>query len=132
MAISYPLTIQTPTLSGMVIGPLTRRQTEVALWVGEGKTDPETACIIGCSARTVRQHVINAMAALDVHTRAQLICRLCTTGVVVGKSLALVLICTLFTGAVGLSGNADQPFRLRAGARLTTRINRPLNVHGGA
>lgn len=51
--------------------PLTSREAECLAWVAQGKTDTETAAILGISARTVRFHIDNAKKKLGVATRIQ-------------------------------------------------------------
>ena len=48
---------------------LTRRESEVLSWVVEGKTNRETAIILGLSARTVQIHLKNVYRKLGVETR---------------------------------------------------------------
>lgn len=49
--------------------PLTPRERECLLWVGEGKTSWEIGLIIGASERTVNFHLSNAAAKLGVAGR---------------------------------------------------------------
>ena len=51
--------------------PLTARESECLAWAAQGKTDQETAKIIGVSPRTVRFHIDNAKKKLGVATRIQ-------------------------------------------------------------
>ncbi len=125
-----PAIIEGSTLQATV-GQLSVRQTEAALWAAEGKTDPEIAILIGRTARTVKHHITQSMGKLDCHTRAQLVAKLFVEGVLSSKTMALLLSCSLLTGII-TTGGTDQPFRIRGGARITTRINRPLQVHTGA
>lgn len=53
------------------LSPLTTRESECLAWVAQGKTDQETARILGISARTVRFHIDNAKKKLGVATRIQ-------------------------------------------------------------
>jgi DNA-binding CsgD family transcriptional regulator len=48
---------------------LSRRESEVLLWVAEGKRDKEIALILGISYRTVTDHVRAILAKLQVETR---------------------------------------------------------------
>jgi DNA-binding CsgD family transcriptional regulator len=48
---------------------LSRREAEVLTWVGEGKTNPEIAVILGLSARTVQTHLDRIFRKLGVATR---------------------------------------------------------------
>lgn len=51
-------------------GPrLTRREKEVAHWMGEGKTNPEIAEILGISRATVKVHVEHILAKLGAENR---------------------------------------------------------------
>jgi len=52
---------------------LTRRENEVLSWVSSGKTTPEIAIILGCSARTVEKHVQNIFRKTGISSRTQLI-----------------------------------------------------------
>lgn len=51
--------------------PLTARESECLSWAAQGKTDRETARILGISPRTVRFHIDNAKKKLGVATRIQ-------------------------------------------------------------
>lgn len=51
---------------------LTRRETEVARWVAEGKTNPEIAAILHISPRTVSKHLENILAKLHLPNRVAL------------------------------------------------------------
>ena len=48
---------------------LTRREAEVLWWVGQGKTNPEIALILGLSAGTVKCHVERILNKLGCPTR---------------------------------------------------------------
>jgi DNA-binding CsgD family transcriptional regulator len=48
---------------------LTTREGEIALWLSEGKTNPEIAAITGISPRTVEKHVENILAKLGAENR---------------------------------------------------------------
>jgi DNA-binding CsgD family transcriptional regulator len=48
---------------------LTRRETEVLDWIGEGKRNSEIAIILGVSPRTVGKHVEHVLEKLGVETR---------------------------------------------------------------
>lgn len=48
---------------------LSRREEEVMAWVAEGKTNAETAAILGLSPRTVDKHLEHIYAKLGVETR---------------------------------------------------------------
>ena len=51
---------------------LTRRETEVLLWVSRGKSNKETASILGISMRTVEAHRSNLSRKLGVYGVARL------------------------------------------------------------
>jgi LuxR family transcriptional activator of conjugal transfer of Ti plasmids len=55
---------------------LTARELECLTWVSRGKTDHEVARIIAVAPRTVRFHIDNAKAKLNVETRVQAVARL--------------------------------------------------------
>lgn len=48
---------------------LTPREAEVLLWIAQGKTNPETAAILGIRPYTVRTHLERIFAKLGVETR---------------------------------------------------------------
>jgi DNA-binding CsgD family transcriptional regulator len=48
---------------------LTRRESEVARWLGEGKANAEIAAILGTEPRTVEKHVEHILAKLGVENR---------------------------------------------------------------
>lgn len=50
---------------------LTEREKECLLWVARGKTNDETAQILGITERTVRKHIGQAREKLSVSNRAQ-------------------------------------------------------------
>ncbi|MCW8886900.1 MAG: helix-turn-helix transcriptional regulator, partial [Motiliproteus sp.] len=62
------------------VGLFSQREAQVVTWVGEGKTDTEIGPICGCTPRTAKAHVLSAMRKLDVHTRAQLVAKAFTKG----------------------------------------------------
>jgi DNA-binding CsgD family transcriptional regulator/tetratricopeptide (TPR) repeat protein len=49
---------------------LSRRESEVLLWVARGKTNDEIAMILGCGAETVKSHLKRIYQQLDVTNRA--------------------------------------------------------------
>jgi DNA-binding CsgD family transcriptional regulator len=49
---------------------LTPRETEIAHWVTGGKSNPEIAIILRCSARTVEKHMEKILQKLGVQNRA--------------------------------------------------------------
>ena len=48
---------------------LTPRESEVLIWIAQGKTNPEVAAILGIHASTVRTHVEHVFVKLGVETR---------------------------------------------------------------
>jgi len=50
---------------------LTRRETEVASMVADGRTNAEIACELGLSLNTVKNHVSNILSKLGVQTRTE-------------------------------------------------------------
>jgi DNA-binding response OmpR family regulator/DNA-binding CsgD family transcriptional regulator len=52
---------------------LTPRQAEVAYWVAQGKTNPETATILGTSPRTIDKHMERILGRLGFENRAALL-----------------------------------------------------------
>jgi DNA-binding NarL/FixJ family response regulator len=53
-------------LEGLGLSP---RESEVLLWVAQGKTNPEIATILGISEETVKKHMKEILATLGVETR---------------------------------------------------------------
>ena len=49
---------------------LTPRETEVALWLSQGKSNPEIAAIVGAPVRTVEKHVEHILFKMDVENRS--------------------------------------------------------------
>lgn len=56
-------------LASLVALGLTRRETEVLLWVVAGKTNAEIGFILGISLRTVQKHLEHIFDKLGVETR---------------------------------------------------------------
>lgn len=56
--------------------PLTSREHEVVLLVAEGLTNADIARQLWISPGTVRRHLENVFAKLDVHTRTAAVARL--------------------------------------------------------
>jgi DNA-binding CsgD family transcriptional regulator len=54
---------------------LTRRESEVLLWIAEGKRDAEIAKILGVSRRTASKHVENILEKLEAETRTAAVAR---------------------------------------------------------
>ena len=48
---------------------LTKRELEVAEWIGAGKRNREIGEILGCSERTVQKHVQHILDKLHLETR---------------------------------------------------------------
>jgi DNA-binding CsgD family transcriptional regulator len=48
---------------------LTPRETETAHWLAGGKSNPEIALILGCSARTIEKHVERILEKIGVENR---------------------------------------------------------------
>ena len=61
--------------TGDVKATLTRRQREIVALVAEGKTNAEIARQLWISPGTVRRHLENVFAKLDVHTRTGAVAR---------------------------------------------------------
>ena len=55
---------------------LSKRQLEVARWIGEGKSNAEIALILGISPRTVQKHIENIFEKMDVQNRVAIARRL--------------------------------------------------------
>ena len=62
-------------------GGLTSREREVVVLVAEGMTNAEIARQLWISPGTVRRHLENVFAKLDVHTRTGAVARLRTSDV---------------------------------------------------
>lgn len=54
---------------------LSKRELEILAWVAKGKSDAETATILGISERTARFHMANAETRLNATTRVQAVTR---------------------------------------------------------
>jgi DNA-binding CsgD family transcriptional regulator len=55
---------------------LSKRQLEVARWIGQGKTNTEIAAILGISPRTVQKHIEHIFDKMGVTTRVAVASRL--------------------------------------------------------
>jgi DNA-binding CsgD family transcriptional regulator len=55
---------------------LSKRQLEVARWIGEGKSNAEIAVILGISPRTVQKHIEHIFDKMGVETRVAIATRL--------------------------------------------------------
>lgn len=53
----------------LVILGLTNREAEVLLWVAQGKSNGDVACILGMSEKTVKQHMGSVFEKLGVENR---------------------------------------------------------------
>lgn len=74
--------IQTEPALGVPLGVrLTRRETDVAAWLGEDATYSEIALRLGVSRETVRAHLRNIGRKLGVRTRHAAVARLLPTGI---------------------------------------------------
>ena len=62
-----------PGPAALIALGLTVRQAEVAYWVAQGKSNPETAVILGTSPRTVDKHMERIFQRLGLENRASLI-----------------------------------------------------------
>ena len=63
-------TAQATALSKSLIAyQLTPRESEIAIWLAEGKANPEIAAILGPSPRTIEKHVERILAKLGVENR---------------------------------------------------------------
>lgn len=60
--------------------PLTPREREVVVLVAEGMTNAEIARRLWISPGTVRRHLQNVFAKLEVHTRTAAVARLRPSG----------------------------------------------------
>lgn len=58
-----------PQVDDLLALGLTRREAEVLSWIMQGKTNPEIAIILSCSANTVRKHIEHILTKLGVETR---------------------------------------------------------------
>ena len=48
---------------------LTDREAQVLLWVAQGKTNPEIACILGAAENTVKKHLQNIFEKMGIESR---------------------------------------------------------------
>jgi len=64
--------VTTPTLEQLEPLGLTRRESEILLWVSQAKTNDEIGIILGISGLTVKKHVENISAKLGVNSRVAL------------------------------------------------------------
>ena len=55
---------------------LTNRETQIAFWIGEGKTNHEIGLILSIGTRTVEKHVEHVLAKLGVENRTTAALRL--------------------------------------------------------
>jgi len=63
---------------------LSRRESEVMVWLIEGKRDAEIAIILDISVRTVNQHVASILAKLNAETRTSAVMTVLQKNAVVG------------------------------------------------
>jgi DNA-binding CsgD family transcriptional regulator len=66
-----------PAADGEVLTP---RERAVLTWIADGKSDWETACILGLSEPTVRFHLANARRKLGAVNRVQAVARFVAAG----------------------------------------------------
>lgn len=52
---------------------LTRRESEVLYWIGEGKSDWEIGCILGVRPKTINYYAERVKQKLDVTNRIQMV-----------------------------------------------------------
>ncbi len=121
----YTSNIKADLYSGQKAG-LTPRQLEATSWAAEGKTDKEIGLLMGCTARTAKAHILNAMKQTDTHTRAQLVAQLFIRNVFTGitslKSAAAFCLVLSITGGL-TDGQADEMLRARTRTNASVRIN---------
>ncbi len=72
-ALNLPLKLETPQKIGETRDNLTRREREVAVLVGQGKTNGEIATELVLSKRTVEKHIANILSKLGLTNRAQIV-----------------------------------------------------------
>ncbi|NJM37699.1 MAG: helix-turn-helix transcriptional regulator, partial [Akkermansiaceae bacterium] len=56
-------------VSEMITAKLTPREQEIFHWVGQGKSNAETAIILGCATRTVEKHMENILQKTSLESR---------------------------------------------------------------
>ena len=56
---------------GFILSQLTEREKEVLMWLGEGKSNWEIGRILDISERTVKYHISNILAKLNLVNRVQ-------------------------------------------------------------
>ena len=59
----------TPGPAALIRLGLTTREAEVLYWIAQGKSNPDTAAILGASVRTVHKHVEHIFQKLGLETR---------------------------------------------------------------
>ena len=64
------LSVETITADALAPLGLSRRETDVLLWVLRGKTNGEIAIILGCGSETIKTHLKRIFRQLDVTNRA--------------------------------------------------------------
>jgi len=69
-------TPQTPAPAPTNDFGLSKRQLEVARWIGHGKTNLQIAALLGISPRTVQKHIEHIFEKMDVKTRVAVASRL--------------------------------------------------------
>lgn len=71
-ALNLPLKLGIAPKIGETPGDLTRREREVAMLIGQGKSNSEIAAELVLSKRTVETHVSNILSKLGLSSRAQI------------------------------------------------------------
>jgi non-specific serine/threonine protein kinase len=71
-ALNLPLKPGIAPVIGETPGDLTRREREVAMLIGQGKTNGEIATELVLSKRTVETHVSKILSKLGMTSRAQI------------------------------------------------------------
>jgi LuxR family transcriptional regulator len=81
------LRIATKNNENIYENPLSNRQKEVLLWVGEGLTSKEIAEKMGISFRTVESYIVEIQNKLDVSNRQQAVTRAVSLGYILPLSV---------------------------------------------
>jgi DNA-binding CsgD family transcriptional regulator len=63
------------TVTDFELSGVTHREAEILYWIGRGKTDPEIACLLSISTRTVQKHVEHIFTKFGVETRTAAVMR---------------------------------------------------------
>lgn len=70
-------------LTRLADAPLTQRERQCLFWAARGKKTPETAMILGITARTVVFHIENARSKLGASTVTQAVAEAMHRGLIV-------------------------------------------------